>query len=93
MESEKLKHFSLTVHGLVQGVFFRKSTRDKAIELGIAGFVLNKPDGSVYIEAEASETILKEFLVWCYQGPPGAIVENIDVKPGEIKNFTEFRIK
>jgi acylphosphatase len=46
-----MHHYQITVSGKVQGVWFRKSTQDKARELGLRGFVRNQPDGSVYIEA------------------------------------------
>jgi acylphosphatase len=49
------KHFNIRISGRVQGVFFRASTKAKAEELGISGFVQNEPDGSVYIEAEGEE--------------------------------------
>src|SRR5258706_2006965 len=66
------KHISINVTGKVQGVFFRASAREKAEELGVKGFVRNEPDGSVYIEAEAEEIILEQFLDWCREGPPRA---------------------
>ena len=43
---------AITVKGRVQGVGFRFSTVREAEELGIKGFVENRMDGSVYIEAE-----------------------------------------
>ncbi|HNU41845.1 MAG TPA: acylphosphatase, partial [Cyclobacteriaceae bacterium] len=46
-------HINILVTGTVQGVYYRASTKQKADELGIKGFVRNQPDGSVYIEAEA----------------------------------------
>ena len=45
----------IKVFGKVQGVGFRYYTQRKAVELGITGFVQNRPDGSVYIEAEGEE--------------------------------------
>lgn len=61
--------YKITVKGRVQGVGFRYSTLREARRLGISGFVRNMPDGSVYIEAEASEEVLKIFIKWCEQGP------------------------
>lgn len=80
----------IRVSGKVQGVFYRASTKSKADELGVKGFVRNEPDGSVYIEAEGSEEILQEFITWCKQGPSRAVVANADVKSQPSKNFTEF---
>lgn len=58
------------VTGKVQGVWFRKYTKLKADELGIMGYVQNEFDGTVFISAEATEVVLKEFIDWLYDGSP-----------------------
>jgi len=88
-----LKHISIIVSGRVQGVFFRVTTKAKADELGVKGFVKNLPDGRVYIEAEGDQKMLHEFESWCKQGPPQAQVIQTDVAEGEIKSFAGFSIK
>ena len=50
----------IQVYGLVQGVFFRYTTRKIARNLGLTGIVKNLPNGSVYIEAEGPEDKLTE---------------------------------
>jgi acylphosphatase len=60
---------SILVTGHVQGVFYRASTKAKADELGITGFVQNRPDGKVYIEAEGTDEELDLFKTWCSKGP------------------------
>lgn len=88
------RHLNIRVSGRVQGVFFRHSAKQKAEELNITGFARNEDDGSVYIEAEGEEENLKEFLNWCYQGPPLALVEKADFEfHSEIKDFKNFVIK
>jgi acylphosphatase len=87
-----MKHYSIHIYGKVQGVFFRDSTRRKAHELELSGFVRNEPDGSVYIEAEGDEENLEIFKSWCHQGPPGANVERVEVIEGAIKNLEGFKI-
>ena len=86
------KHLSIHVTGKVQGVYFRASTKEKADELGVAGIVRNERDGSVYIEAEAEEEILKSFVDWCQQGPSRARVDHCDIKEGELKDYTQFSV-
>ncbi|HXH19940.1 MAG TPA: acylphosphatase [Chitinophagales bacterium] len=87
-----MKHYNIRITGRVQGVWYRDSARSKARELGITGFVRNDPDGSVYIEAEGGEGELKKLVEWCWEGPPRAKVESVDVEEGEVKDFTEFEI-
>jgi acylphosphatase len=87
------KHISIKVSGRVQGVFYRASTQEEAQRLGVKGFVRNEPDGSVYIEAEADETILDALVAWCRQGPPAANVHHVDIQEGAWKGFVEFSVK
>jgi acylphosphatase len=87
------KGCSIHVSGKVQGVFFRASTKDKADELGVKGFVRNERDGSVYIEAEAEEGTLKLFIDWCKQGPRMARVDVCEVKELGVQNFSSFEIR
>jgi acylphosphatase len=87
-----MNHLSIHVEGKVQGVFFRASTKEKADELDIKGFVQNENDGRVYIEAEGEEDALKEFTTWCKNGPSRAIVRSINISEGDLKNFSDFKI-
>lgn len=87
------KHFSIRISGLVQGVFFRASTKEKADSLGITGLVRNEPDGSVYVEAEGDQVSLLKFIEWCHQGPPRARVDRCEVEEGVIKSFRKFTIE
>lgn len=81
------------VTGKVQGVWFRAATQEKAIELGLCGFVMNEKDGSVYLEAEGEKEKLDELVKWCHLGPPKSKVEKVEVKEGEAKNYTGFLIE
>jgi acylphosphatase len=81
----------VVIHGLVQGVNFRASTRREAERLGVQGWVRNLPDGSVQAVIEGEKKKTEQLLVWCHKGPPGARVTNVDIswKPytGEFKTF------
>ena len=68
----------IKVYGLVQGVFFRYTTRKIARKLGLTGFVKNMPNGTVYIEAEGPEDKLYELLDFTKRGPKYAQVERVD---------------
>jgi acylphosphatase len=88
-----MKHFSIVVRGRVQGVFFRASAREIALQLSLNGMVRNEPDGSVYIEAEGDEEALNRFVSWCRKGPPRAIIAEVIVKEDQVKNFRSFDIE
>lgn len=87
-----MKHIKITVTGKVQGVFFRASTKAVADQMGVKGSVKNQKNGTVYIEAEATQTILEIFVEWCNEGPEKAKVENVEVVEGELKNYRNFEI-
>ena len=88
-----MKHLAIHVSGRVQGVFFRASTKEKADALRLRGFVRNEPDGSVYIEAEGAAETLDQFVAWCKQGPPLAVVNRVTINENPVKNFSDFIIQ
>ena len=67
-----------TVHGRVQGVFFRDSTRREAERLGISGHAINLPDGTVEVLAAGSADALDELERWLHQGPPMSRVTSVE---------------
>ena len=76
----KTRKVQLKVHGRVQGVFYRQSTRARALALGLRGWVRNEPDGTVLIEASGGRTELESLVSWCKQGPPSASVSNLEIQ-------------
>src|SRR5688572_29109907 len=87
------KAVQLKITGIVQGVFFRQSTVEKARELDIKGWVRNCEDGSVELHAEGDETLLNVFIQWCHRGPNKAIVKNVEYSSVPLKSFVSFEIK
>ncbi len=73
-----MRRIIIKVYGLVQGVFFRYTTRKVARQLDLTGIVKNMPDGSVYIEAEGTEENLSQLLKFAKKGPKYAEVSNIE---------------
>ena len=65
------------VRGLVQGVFFRASTREQALKLGISGYAKNLPDGGVEVLACGPDAALDALQQWLRRGPPSARVESV----------------
>jgi acylphosphatase len=67
------------VSGRVQGVFFRASTRDRAVALGVSGWVRNLADGSVEVVAAGEPDAIAALVEWLWDGPPAASVSGVDV--------------
>jgi acylphosphatase len=87
------RRVELRVYGIVQGVFFRASTRDEAARLGLGGWVRNRPDGSVEVLAEGDEPALRRLVAFCREGPPGARVERVEEQwGGGTGEFDHFRV-
>jgi len=74
-----VKRFRAIVSGRVQGVGYRASAAHEARRLGVLGWVRNRFDGTVEVEAQGDEAVLQTFLVYSRQGPPGARVKLVDV--------------
>lgn len=87
-----LQTISIIVEGLVQGVYYRQSTKAKAIESGITGEIKNKTDGTVHIIATGTETQLEQLIEWCNKGPDSAIVTNVKVAKIPLQIFIDFNI-
>ena len=81
----------LFISGMVQGVFFRYSTKSEADRLGLQGCVKNLRDGRVEVIIEGEKGDVERLVAWCYYGPPGAVVKNVDAKwtdyTGEYTSF------
>ena len=88
-----IKAIHIIVHGQVQGVWFRAGTKAKAGELGILGWVKNRPEGTVEIHAEGEKSQLDNFIGWCRTGTPAANVTSLDINPMPLQNFTSFEIR
>lgn len=65
------------ISGRVQGVSYRASTVDEARRLGLVGWVMNRRDGSVELEAEGPPEQIAALLAWCAHGPPAARVDRV----------------
>ena len=76
---EEEKRIEIKVLGMVQGVFFRTTTRDVASKLSLKGTVRNMRDGSVEIIAEGTEERLNRLISFAKQGPPSAKVYDIQI--------------
>lgn len=78
-QSMKYKQIKLVIKGRVQGVGFRYSTQEIAVELGLGGWVRNLPTGDVETLAVGPQEKIDEFLAWCRVGPTHARVDSVEV--------------
>jgi acylphosphatase len=53
---------------------------DEARRLGIRGWVRNRPDGKVELVAEGAKREVEKLIAWCHHGPPGALVQRVQVQ-------------
>ena len=87
-----MKTIELYARGRVQSVGFRACVKRVAANLGIAGEVMNLPDGRVRVTATAEEVILEKFVSMLY-GCPRALIRNLEVVEHEPVTFPGFSIK
>ncbi len=80
------------VTGRVQGVGFRYTTVDAARRLGVKGWVRNRADGSVEVQAEGERPAVEELVRFLHRGPPGAWVQDVSLRwephAGDLGPFT-----
>jgi acylphosphatase len=81
------------VHGRVQGVFFRDSTRQQARAFGVGGWVRNRPDGTVEAVLEGSADAVQEMLHYLHAGPPRARVSRVEVSDERPEGLSEFEVR
>ncbi len=86
------KTVAITVRGKVQGVWFRKYTVDKALQLQLTGTVRNTADGDVVIVATGSDDQLADFIEWCWMGSPKSKVTSVTVEDRELMEFDGFEV-
>ena len=81
------------ISGVVQGVFFRSTTRRMALDLGLAGWVRNLPDGRVEAVFEGPLDDVERAVAWCRHGPDRAVVESIDVADEPPDGLSGFGVR
>ena len=80
------------VHGKVQGVWFRASTRDVAVRLGLTGHARNLANGDVEVLAMGDAEAIVTLADWLQQGPPLARVDAVVRSDAEAVAMHDFEI-
>lgn len=83
----------VVVHGDVQGVFFRDSTRDEAERRGVAGWVTNRDDGAVEAVFESDPHAVDALVDFCESGPSQASVERVETTDEEPEGLSGFSVR
>ncbi|RXS86174.1 acylphosphatase [Streptomyces sp. TM32] len=81
------------VSGDVQGVFFRDTCRRTAEEHAVAGWVRNRPDGTVEAVFEGPPERVQKLVDWAHDGPPLATVDAVSVQEEEPEGLTGFAVR
>lgn len=81
----------LYINGKVQGVYFRQGMKEAAEKNNVNGWVRNLPDKRVEAVLEGAESNVEAVIDWSRIGPPGGVVEDLQIKEekhkGEFSNF------
>ncbi|MDQ3016700.1 MAG: acylphosphatase [Bacteroidota bacterium] len=77
-----MKTYKLEIKGKVQGVWYRATAKDKALELNLTGKIWNEYDGDVGAIIQGPLDNIFAFIEWCKEGPTLAKVD--DVSESEI---------
>ena len=83
----------VVVHGRVQGVFFRESTRRLALELGVNGWARNTLEGTVEAVFEGRQEAVEQVVEFVHRGPRDARVERVEVFDEDEEGLTGFSIR
>ncbi len=86
-----MKRLEAWVRGRVQGVGYRAFVERVALELGLAGYAKNLPDGRVEVVAEGEEEALNLLLEKLKAGPRLARVEGVEARFTEAQGLRGFR--
>ena len=80
------------VSGKVQGVYFRASSQQMAIEYGISGYAHNLADGDVEVLMCGEQENVDKMIEWLNQGPSNAEVSRVDAKQVPWQDHNHFSI-
>ncbi|HKY92527.1 MAG TPA: acylphosphatase [Nevskiaceae bacterium] len=93
-EDAMRESYRFVVAGRVQGVYFRQSTCDRAMALGLHGWVRNRMDGAVEgVVAGDDAAALGAFREWLGKGPPAARVASVEWEAVADQGDTGFGVR
>ena len=93
MPESPLAAIAVTVHGRVQGVFFRDSCQQEAHDVGASGWITNQVDGTVSAVFEGTREAVDHMVQWARAGPPHADVDSVETAPVDPRGLTSFAVR
>jgi acylphosphatase len=94
MTQDKTKEtMRVVVHGLVQGVNYRRWLQGEALARGISGWVRNKADGTVEAVLHGPAAAVEDLVRACRHGPALARVDKVHSEPAQYDGLEDFRIE
>jgi acylphosphatase len=81
------------ISGLVQGVGYRNFAQRSAVELGLTGYAMNLPVGSVEVYAVGPPSQLSVFAGLLHKGPRWSDVRAIDENQDSVTEYATFEIR
>ena len=83
----------LSIHGRVQGVFYRGWAVEAAGELGLVGWIRNRRDGTVEAMVQGETGAVERFIALAHEGPRAARVDRVEAGAVEcddaLQGFTQ----
>ena len=89
----ELQRRHVIVYGFVQGVGFRFAVERAARSRGVAGWVRNRPDGTVEAIFEGAPADVASLVEACHSGPRGAEVERVEVEAESPEGLSAFEVR
>ncbi len=83
---------NLLIKGKVQGVNYRAAAKSRAANLALTGWIKNTPEGDVEVTVTGEPEAIQQFIKWCRQGPPAAVVAGVEIRPMPETPFLTFSI-
>jgi acylphosphatase len=81
MSEDQHEAVRVIISGRVQGVWYRNWTIGEATARGLDGWVRNRRDGTVEALFSGSETVIRDMITACHDGPPLAKVLSVEEHP------------
>ena len=84
--------YKVLISGIVQGVYFRSSAQQQAIDYSLSGYARNLADGNVEVLLCGEQGNIDNMLDWLTHGPEQAEVKSIDYEKVALQEHNFFSI-